>query len=150
MFTLHTKANCLRGCNEFSVSPESIICNDVTLPREFDMDSGCALTHDTYDARLWLIGHSHGPVCAIWASCEQDALDAACDANMMECFLVSEDDLKECIDTYEVYTALGNAGELHNLDDCWIAEVEMLPSRDIQLIVKFARAAEGSHDTLDF
>jgi len=107
-----------------------------------------------YNVRLWLIGHCHGPVCAIWASHEQEALDNACDANMLECFLMPEEDIAECIadgnDPYEIHTGLGNASELHNLDDCWMAEVDMQAGRDIQLIVKLARASEGGHGTLDF
>lgn len=150
MFKIHTIANRLMPANVFSVSPESIICNDVMLPSDFD----CSSVFNPHNVRMFLIGHMHGPVCAIFASCEQDALDAAVDANMMECFMVSEEDAKEYYSAEEGqqvnYTALGNAGELHDLEDCWIAEVEFKADRDIKLIVALARAGEGGHDTLDF
>jgi hypothetical protein len=156
MFKLYTKANRLMVANEFSVSPESIICNDVMLPATMDEAS----RFNPHNVRLWLIGHGHGPVCAIFASHEQDALDAACDANMMESFMISEEDTKAYYDACATndgehpeginYAALGNAGELHDLDDAWIAEVDFDAARDIMLIVKLARAAEGGHDTLDF
>lgn len=156
MFKLYTKANRLMACNEFNVSPESIICNDVMLPSELD-EAG---RFNPHNIRLWLIGHMHGPVCAIFASCEQDALDNACDANMLECFMLSDDETQayyaECDENTGEhpegihYTPLGNASELHNLDDCWMAEVDFKAERDILLIVKLARASEGGHDTLDF
>lgn len=46
-------------------------------------------------------------------------------------------------------THLGNAGELHNLDDCWIAEVDFEASRDIKLIIALVRASANGEDTLD-
>lgn len=156
MFTLYTKANRLMTPNQSKVSPESIICNDVMLPATMDEAS----RYNPHNVRLWLIGHFHGPVCAIFASHEQDALDAACDANMMESMAVSEEDTKAYYDACDPntgehpegvsYTHLGNAGELHDLDEAWIAEVDFEAERDILLIVKLARAAEGGHDTLDF
>lgn len=152
MYKIHTVANRLMPANVFSIEAKSIICNDVTLPREFDE----AASYNPHNVRMWLIGHMHGAVCAIFASHEQDAFDAACDADMMECFLVTdEDDLKDYYShdagvTGPDYTPLGNASEPHNLDDCWIAEVELIVPRDIKLIVKLARASEGGHDNLDF
>ena len=155
MFKIHTVANRLMPANVFNVSPETIICNDVMLPEAIDNAS----RYNPHNVRMFLIGHMHGPVCAIFASHEQDALDSACDAGMMECMQVSEDDTKSyyeaCNENGEHpeginYTTLGNAGELHDLDDCWIAEVELKADRDIQLIVALARASESGHDTLDF
>lgn len=146
MYTLYTKPNRLMVANQFNIEPASIICNDVMLP--FSIDE--ANRYNPHNVRLWLIGHMHGPVCAIFAGNEQEALDAACNANKMESFMLSKDELAEYDHDNGGATALGNASELHNLDDCWIAEVDLQPARDILLIVKLARAAEGGHDTLDF
>ena len=156
MYTIHTKAinrgpfNC-RPAMSFDLEADKIICNDVMLPAAIDESS----RFNPHNVRMWIIGHAHGDVCAIWASHEQDALDSACDANMLECFLVTdESDLIEAgyyTDEYDGrYTGLGNTGEPHNLDDCWLAEVEFDPARDILLITRLARASEGGHDTLDF
>ena len=141
MYKIYTVSNRLMSANEFNVEPANIICNDVTLPKDFDEASG----YNPHNIRAWAIGHCHGVVCVIFASHEQDALDAACDANMMESFLAEEQDYDD-----ESLTGLGNASELHNLSDCWMAEVEFQASRDIKLLIKLARAAEGGHDTLDF
>lgn len=155
MFKIHTRGNRLTPANVFNVSPEAIICNDVMLPETLDSAS----RYNPHNVRMFLIGHCHGPVCAIFASHEQDALNAAVDAGMMGCFIVSEEVTKAyyeaCNENGEHseginYTALGNADELHNLDDCWIAEVELKADRDINLIIALARASEGGHDTLDF
>lgn len=125
----------------FEVKSENIICNDVTLPREIDNNSGM----NPHNVRLWVIGHPYG---------------AVCDAGMLESFVLSEKDSNtypaECDDKTGVhpdgieYTSLGNAGELHDLTDCWITEADLQAARDIQLIVKLARAAEGGHETLEF
>ena len=40
MFKLYTKANRIMACNEFNVEAKDIICNDVCLPHEFDIDGG--------------------------------------------------------------------------------------------------------------
>lgn len=146
MFTIYTKANRLMSANQFNIEGKSIICNDVNLPENIEH------SYNPHNVRMWLIGHYHGPVCAIFASNEQDALDAACDANMMESFMLSEDDAEEYYELPEdeqTATHLGNAGELHNLDDCWIAEVDFEASRDIKLIIALVRAPANGDDTLD-
>lgn len=154
MFKIHTKANRLMAANEFNLEGKNIICNDVFLPREFDNAS----RYNPHNVRLWLIGHFYGAVCAIFASHEQDALDAACDANMMESFQVSEEESEAYYEALDdsgehpdgiSYTGLGNASELHNLDDCWIAEVDFDASRDALLIVALARASQDGADNLE-
>jgi len=121
------------------IDGEKIICNDVTLPRAIDADAGI----NPHNVRLWVIGTWLGPVCAIWASCCQDALDAAVDANMMDCFMAENQDYDD-----PDLTALGNASELFDLSDVWMGEVVFDPARDIQLIVALARASESGKDTL--
>lgn len=144
MHKIYTKSNRLMTANEFNLEEHNILCNDVNLPSEL-MNS-----YNPHNIRMWLIGHMHGSVCAVFASNEQDALDNACDANKMESFLVDTNGVDEQDLEHENYTYLGNAGEAHDLDDCWIAEVDFKAERDIKLIVKLARAYEGGHDTLDF
>lgn len=156
MFTLYTKANRLMVANQFNLEGEHIICNDVVLPSS--IDDGARF--NPHNVRLWVIGHCHGAVCALFASNEQDALDQACDSGQLESMQVSEEESKAYYDACDQntgehpeginYTALGNAGELHDMDDAWIAEVDFDAQRDIQLIVKLARASEGGHDSLDF
>lgn len=156
MFKLYTKANSMMVANEFNLEGEHIICNDVMLPGDIDSDA----RYNPHNVRMWLIGHYHGAVCAIFASTEQDALDEACDKGQLESFQVSEEETQAYHEACDPdtgehpdginYTGLGNASELHDLDDMWIAEVEFKADRDIALIVKLARASEGGHDNLDF
>ena len=120
---------------------EKILCNDVMLPADFDEGS----RYNPHNIGLYVIGHEFGPICAVWAGNDQDALDNAVDANMLDCLLVEGDDADN-----EGHAGLGNAGEPFDLSYAWMARVEWDATRDIQLIVKFARAAESGSDTLDF
>ena len=120
---------------------EKILCNDVMLHAEIDAGA----RYNPNNIKLYVIGHEIGPICAVWASHDQDALDNACDANMLECLLSENQDYED-----ESLTGLGNASELHDLSMVWLASVEFNPARDVQLVVKFARASEAGHDTLDF
>ena len=105
---------------------ENILINDVTFPWEFN----------PHKVRLWVIGHEHGPIVAVWASNEQDAFDQMLDEGY-EHFLVEDpEDDPEGVK----YSYLGNAGEPCNLDYAWIEEVELDPARDITLIVQLAEA----------
>lgn len=152
MFTLYTKANSLTPANQFQVADANILCNNVILPKEIDAECG----FNPHNVRLWVIGHNFGVVCAVWASSEQEALDEACDNNMMEHCMLSEDEAseyyKECDENFSGSRCipLGNAGEWHNLDDCYMAEVDFQLPRDIALVLKFVRAVENQKDSLDF
>ena len=133
----------LRNTYPANVTPcelegEYILCNDVSFPREIDPD-----VSSFADSKLYVIGHEHGPICAVWASCEQYALDTAVDANMLDCLMSEEQDYEN-----ESLTPLGNAGELFDLQYAWIGEVEFKAERDIQLIVKMVRAYESGMDNL--
>jgi hypothetical protein len=114
-----------------------IICNDVSLPAHIEQ------SFNPHNVRAWVIGHEHGPICAIFASCEQDALDNACDANMLECLLITDPD-----DVTDESAHLGNASEAHDITHAWIAEVDFNAGRDISLIVALVRAGESGADTL--
>lgn len=105
---------------------QHILINDVVFPWEYNP---CAI-------RLWVIGHEHGPIVALWASSEQDAFDQMLDEGY-EHFLVEdpEDDPEG-----DKYAYLGNASEPCNLDYAWIKQVWLDPARDIKLIVQLAEA----------
>ena len=120
---------------------EHILCNDVQLPREIDHEN----SYNPHNIRAWVIGHEHGPICMVFASHEQDALDAAVDLNALECLL--EEDQDQANEDGEL-TPLGNASELHDLSYAWIGEVEFEPGRDIKLIVSLVRAGANGDATL--
>lgn len=120
---------------------QHIICNDVMLPAEIDADS----RFNPHNVRLWVIGHEFGAICAIFASCEQDALDAAVDADELDSLLSEDQNYED-----ETLTSLGNASELFDLSHAWISTVDFEPVRDILLITKLARAAADGADNLDF
>ena len=120
-----------------------IMCNDISLGRAIDPD---ASSLDT--SKFYVIGNEYGAICALWANNDQDALDNAVDANMLDCLMAEEQN----IDTEEVselgLNNLGNAGELFDLSHVWMGEVELDPARDIKLIVALVRANEAGHDVI--
>jgi len=120
------------------IEGEKIICNDVNLPQHIES------TYNPHNVRLWAIGHEFGGVCAIFANCEQHALDAAVDADQMDFCLAEEQNHEN-----EELTPLGNASELFDLSTVWIAPVLFESARDIKWIVALARAAESGADTLE-
>lgn len=119
---------------EIALSPDRILCNNVILPWEFN----------PHAVRLWAIGNEYGAVCAVWAACEQDALDEMIDEGLGDSFLV-EENTKE--DTE--YTYLGNAGEPCNLDHCWIQPVRLDEAKDCQLLCLFAKGESHCAENLD-
>ena len=116
---------------------EAILLNDVNLPEHIEH------TFNPYNVKLWVIGNEYGALCAAWAGCEQDALDAAVDANMLDCLMAEEQDHDN-----EDLTPLGNAGELFDLDYVWMGKVEFDAARDIKLIVTLVRESAEGKDTL--
>lgn len=119
---------------------ENVICNDVMLPANFD----AASRYNPHNLRLWVIGHEFGAICAVFASGEQDAFDAAVDANKLDCLLAENQNYDD-----DTLTPLGNASELFDLTHAWIGEVEFDAIRDIALIVALARASESCTNTLE-
>ena len=107
-----------------SIEVEKVLCNDVVLPWE---------SHP-HSMRLWVIGNEFGAVCAVWASHEQDALDAMVDEGLGDSFLITDG-----TDT-EDSALLGNAGEPADLDHCWMGEVDWDEKRDVRLLCRFAEA----------
>lgn len=118
-----------------------ILCNDVVLPGEFN----------PHNVRLWAIGHEFGAICALWAGCEQDALDELIDQGKGDAFLVPEEEQEEATEEErEEWTSLGNAGEPCDLTHAWIAPVEFEPARDWQLLCRLAEARGNGSETLYF
>lgn len=116
---------------------EAILLNDVNLPGHIEH------TYNPHNVTLWVIGHEHGALCAVWANCEQDALDEAVDAGMLDCLMADEQDHDN-----EDLTPLGNASELFDLNSVWMGEVEFDAARDIKLIVTLVRQSAEGDDTL--
>lgn len=114
-----------------------ILLNDVNLPEHIEH------SYNPHNVRLWVIGHTFGALCAVWASCEQDALDEAVDNNMLDCLMAEG----ACEDEEDL-TPLGNASELFDLSYAWIGEVEFDAARDIKLIVHLVRHTERGDDDL--
>lgn len=116
---------------------ENILLNDVNLPEHIEH------TYNPHNVTLWVIGHEYGALCAAWGSSEQDALDAAVDAGLLDSLMDEEQDYNN-----EALTPLGNAGELFDLDYVWMGKVEFDAARDIKLIVALVRESAEGKDTL--
>ena len=138
----------LRQSGPFASSPRfaeledsDILCNNVVLPEEFH----------PYNVRLWVIGNEYGALCALWADCEQDALDELIDQGKGDSFLVSEETQKEATEEErEEWTGLGSASEPCDLSHAWLAPVEFEPARDWKVLCRFAEARGQNSDTLFF
>jgi len=121
------------------LSADCILLDNVQLPPEIDASD----RYNPYNVRLWVIGHEHGAICAVFAGCEQYAFDHAVDLNQLDCLMADDQDYDN-----EELTALGNASELFDLSHAWIAEVEFDAARDIQLIVAIVKARAECLDNL--
>lgn len=104
------------------LSGERILANNVIFDGEFN-------PHNT---NLFVIGNEYGALAALWADCEQDALDEMIDNGLGSSFLTDEPN--------EDTSYLGNAGEACDLSNAWIEEVTLDPKQDIKLIIAFAEA----------
>lgn len=124
--------NCLPA-RSIELKPERILANNVTFDGEYN-------PHNT---RLFVIGNEFGALGAVWADCDQDALDELVDAGLGNGLLVDEADADEDC------ARLGNAGEPANLDYAWIQTVDFQPARDWRLMVAFAEARGAAQTTLD-
>lgn len=126
------------------LEPKQILCNDVRLPGE----SGAR------DTRLWILESTLGnfPIFlgAVWADCEQDALDTLINEGLGDFLIVDEEDLKEMDeDEKEELVGLGNASELCDLSNSGLLPVTFVPARDWKLLCMFAEARGAGHSTLD-
>ena len=116
------------------LDPEAILLNDVVFPWE----------NHPHGMGAFVIGHEFGAVALAWGNCLQDALDEACDAGLMESFLIDSPDS----DDEESGTHLGNEGTLHNLDNSWVQEVD-LAKCEAKTLCAMAEGRGACADTLD-
>lgn len=116
---------------------ENILLNDVNLPEHIEH------TFNPCNVKLWVIGNEYGALCAAWGGSEQDALDAAVDAGLLDSLMDEEQDYNN-----EALTPLGNASELFDLNSVWMGKVEFDAARDIKLIVALVRESAEGKDTL--
>lgn len=125
---------------EFELDADRILSNDVVLPWESNV----------HGVKLWVIWSEYGPACAVWADCEQDALDAMVDADLGKAFLLDDDYVSKLTDEERDGLAqLGNAGEYADLTYCGLAPVVFDEARDCRLLCAFAEARGTGADTLD-
>lgn len=138
MFTLYLKDK--TPCESAELAGEFILTNNVILPKHIDLNN----SFNPYNIGLWVIGNEYGALCALWGSDIQDALDAACDADLLDSMLSEDQDYDD-----ESLTSLGNAGELFDLTYAWVSKVEFDAKRDIALILAIVRACENNEDNLE-
>ena len=82
--------------------------------------------YNPHNVRPWLF-HDHGFVLAVvFADCLQDAIDEAVDANKLDRYLVSPDDMKDYPDE-EGISFLGNAGEPFDIESLGVVELPNPP-----------------------
>lgn len=123
--------NC-RPAQEIELPSESVLCNNVVLPWDFN----------PHNVRLWCIGNEYGAICAVWAESEQDALDEMVDQGLGDSFVISDEDQQSATEEdRDEWARLGNAGEPCNLDHCWMQLVRLDEKQDCRLLCKFAQAA---------
>jgi len=128
--------NC-RPADAVEIPAERILCNNVVFPWEFN----------PHKVQLFVIGNEFGALGAVWADCDQDALDELVNAGLGDGLLVAEEDVaKMDDDEREELSHLGNAGEAANLDHAWIREC---PLTGTELFCAFAEARGAGQSTLD-
>ena len=137
-YNLTLKANRLfSGIVKENVNDNLFLVSDFTLPDSYN-------PHNT---RLFYIGVQCGfewlDLAVIWANCEQEALDIACDNDMLDNLLAEDQDYED-----ESLTAIGNASELFNLESIILQEVDIDKIRDFHLLVKYVQAVEQNADFL--
>lgn len=128
----------LQNGQEVELPDDRVYCNNIIFPWEYN----------PHNVRLWVI-HEVGPLCAVWAESEQDALDEMLDQGI-ESFLVSEEDFAAMTDEEKEELAyLGNASEPCDLTYAWLSVVK-LEAEDYQLIAKLAEARGLLKSNLDY
>lgn len=138
-YTIRYTGDRLEHFGQCELDDENILCNDIVLPGE----------RHPRNMRLWVIGNEYGALCAVWASCDQDALDAACDAGQLDSFLVSEEDQKSASEAErEAWAHLGGAGEPADLTYAWMAEAALDIARDYKLLFALAEARGAGQTNL--
>lgn len=128
------------SATEIELAADRILCNDIRLPGE----------HHPYDLRLWCIGNEYGALGAVWATCDQDALDELVDSGLGDALLIDETDYANMSpEEQDECAGLGNAGEPCDLTNVWLSTVYLDKARDFDLIVALAEARGGCWKTLE-
>lgn len=109
------------------IEPDRILCNDITFPWEYH----------PHNMSLWVIGSAFGPLGAVWASNESDAIDELIDNNLAAGILLEEGDADEDAPRG------GNAGEPYDQTSLWIGRVLFERKADENLIKQIAWLAEA-------
>lgn len=132
---LHTK-----GGDEWSISADRVLANDVRLPGELSYGRG---------STLWVLGNEYGPMGAVWAPSMEEAFDTLVDADLADGILVDEHALEGYSEEeIEDLATLGNASEYADLSYAWAKEADWKPERDWRLLCMFAEARGAGADTL--
>lgn len=128
--------------NNHCIKEDMVFCDNFIRP----------FAYNPHNVKLWIFGNEYGAICAIWASCEQNALDAMLD-NGLEHFLVSASDYETMSEEEkESLCYLGNASEPCDLTYAWCESwvCDLNNKNDFDIIAKFIIAEDRSEDTLDF
>lgn len=101
--------------------------SDVVNPREFDVDG-----ESVYGMKPWLIYGEFGTLAVVFATCEQDAFDEAVDANKLDSYQVSNEDIKEWEDENpgkdnDSWMCAGNASEIFDQTYLQIVALPLVP-----------------------
>jgi len=120
---------------EYSLVPESVLSNNVIFGGEYN----------PHNVRPWIIGNEYGAICLVWAENEQEALDVMVDSGLGDSFLIDEYDTD--VEDLGDYSFLGNAGEVADLSNAWIVEVEIM-KQSMEVIIMFAKAVGANVDDL--
>jgi len=109
--------------NRLTLDADRILANDVIVPGETN----------PHKVGLWLIESVYGPLGAVWADNEADALDEAADEELLDALSLSEEDAEERTtgigdDTEEDFARLGNDSSPFDLDN---ANIRRLAWTDI-------------------
>jgi hypothetical protein len=112
------------------------LCNDICFGHEY---------HPHHPVP-WMIGNEYGMLCLVWASNEQDALDIAADAGMLDGLAMEEKDVEYDDDGNEINTMrLGNTSEPFCSDYAWMHKVRLTHEQEL----RFAEARGAVAKTLD-
>ena len=122
---------------EYELNPKEILCNDIIFPWEYN----------PHKVRPFVISNEYGTLCLVWADCIQNAIDNACDLNMLNSFIVDEKDYTE--EEKNDLVHIGNAGELSDLTymQCNEIDISKLGNR---VIAMFAEVRGACKDSLDY
>ena len=126
-----------------TLDADRILTNDVNVPG----------VYNPHSVALWLIEGVYGPIAAVWASNEGDALDEAVDENLMDAYVLSDEDAADRTkgsgdDTEENFARLGNEGIPVDLDD---VAMHKIPWKDLPEETQhaFLMSRDEGFDNLD-